>query len=308
MRQTLFLMLVMGSLFAVGCGSAPEEDASAASSPDAVKEPEAAVSIPEEPPTPQVYSEVGMHKAIREANSGYTGNGQFAIEGGQVYALSLADCNISDITPLRGLPLMEVDLSGNPLENLGPLRGMTELRKLYLERTNVEDLTPLIGMSSLETLYLNKTNVEDISPLKGLPIKNLYAVDCRVSDLKPLVGMPLEGLWLTGSPVQDISPLAGSQLVTLTLQNTQVSDLSPLAQTSLQRLHIGETPVTDLTPLVQLPLTRLVFSPSRIEKGLEHVRRMPTLRELGVAFDDERQELMPPAQFWQAYDAGELVE
>jgi len=43
---------------------------------------------------------------------------------------------------------------------------------------------------------------------------------------------------------------------------------------------------------------------------LEFARNMPTLREVGTAFGEEEWgitgEMMPPAVFWQRYDAGEI--
>ena len=65
--------------------------------------------------------------------------------------LNLENTNISDLTPLKGMPL----------------------KFLYLENTNISDLTPLKGMP-LEGLNLDNTNVSDLTPLKGMPLKLLY--------------------------------------------------------------------------------------------------------------------------------------
>jgi hypothetical protein len=94
--------------------------------------------------------------------------------------------------------------------------------------------------------------------------------------------------------VSDIPPLAACPLVSLTHHRTQVRDLSPLAATRMQRLHIGETPVTDLTPLKNLQLTRLVFSIERITRGLEDVKSMASLREVGLTLET----MLPPEQFF----------
>jgi Leucine-rich repeat (LRR) protein len=67
-------------------------------------------------------------------------------------------------------------------------------------------------------------------------------------------------------------------------------------------LDIGETPVTDLTPLKNLSLTRLIFSPKNITTGLEPIRRMKSLTEVGVTL----QTRMAPQKFWQLYDQGKL--
>lgn len=110
-------------------------------------------------------------------------------------------------------------------------------------------------------------------------------------------------LWLNETPVADISSLADSPLMSLTLEGTSVSDLRPLSGvSSLRRLHIGRTKVRDLTPLKRLQLTRLVFSPKNIRVGLETVRNMKTLTEVGTTLDSR----MPPQQFWKLYDQENL--
>jgi internalin A len=63
---------------------------------------------------------------------------------------------------------------------------------------------------------------------------------------------------------------------------------------SLERLHIGNTPVRDLTPLAGLKLTRLIFDPARITNGLDGIRQMASLKELGTTLETR----MPPDQFW----------
>jgi hypothetical protein len=71
---------------------------------------------------------------------------------------------------------------------------------------------------------------------------------------------------------------------------------------SLRRLHIAESPVSDLTPLAGLALTRLIFSPAKIIAGMETVRKMKSLAELGTTLESR----MPPAQFWRLYDQQQL--
>jgi len=50
-----------------------------------------------------------------------------------------------------------------------------------------------------------------------------------------------------------------------------------------------------------MQLTRLIFTPSRITKGLDEVRKMP-FQELGTTFESR----MAPGQFWAMLDKGEL--
>ena len=255
-------------------------------------------SAPAPPVAPQFWSEVTLHEAIRAANPGYTGNGQFQIDQrGQVQAMSLDDCGITDFAPLRGMPLMALSAKGCQVPDIEALRGMP-LVELYLEQTGIKDLGPLAGMATLRKLYLSGTPIIDLSPLKGLSLVEMNLVETPVSDLGPLAGAPLQMLWLTDTPVKDITPLAKCPLVSLTLHRTAVSDLSPLAHTRLQRLHIGETPVTDLAPLADVPLTRLVFEKGQITAGLDVVKQIPTLQEIGSKFEDGANDLKPPAVFW----------
>jgi Leucine-rich repeat (LRR) protein len=105
-------------------------------------------------------------------------------------------------------------------------------------------------------------------------------------------------LWLNATPVIDISPLASCTLMSLTLEGTKVANLRPLSRMiSLKRLHIGQTPVSDLTPLKDLKLERLIFTPGNITRGLDVVRNMKTLTELGATLETK----MPPEQFWSHY-------
>jgi hypothetical protein len=245
-----------------------------------------------------VWTEVKLHEVIRAKNDGYSGNGQFGIDPqGNVMAIVLDNCNVSDISPFTGMALQGVKLFACPVEDLSPLKGMP-LVELYLEETPVKDISFLSGNTTLQKLYLSSTGVTDLSPLKGLPIVELNLLETHTKDLSPLAGMPIQMLWLTGSPVEDITPLRTCPLVSLTLHKTKVRDLSPLSGTRLQRLHIGETPVTDLTPLAGMNLTRLVFNKEKITKGIEAIQSMRSLRELGSRFDDEERNLVHPAVFW----------
>lgn len=285
----------------VGCGSEnpetgesfdPEDPSSKTAGPDAVP------PVSEAPPRQIFWSEIKLHEAIRKKNPGYSGNGQFNIDPqGQVVAIAIDNCNVSDLSMFTGMNLQALYLQSCPVEDITPLKGMPFV-ELYLEKTPLKSVEALRGNTTLQKLYLSGTGVTDLSPLEGLPITELNIVETHVKDLSPLQGMPLQMLWLTGAPVEDISPLRSSPLVSLTLHRTKVRDLSPLSGTRLQRLHIGETPVTDLSPLAGLNLTRLVFDIDRIEKGIDAIKSMRSLRELGSKFEDEEKDLVHPAVFW----------
>jgi len=175
--------------------------------------------------------------------------------------------------------LIALDLSAADLADFSFLRAMTTLSILDMRGTSIRDLSMLLGLP-LTVLGCEETGISDLSPLKGMKLEKLYLNNTKVEDLKPLTGMPLELLELIGTAVEDLKPIAKTK--------------------TLRRLHIAESGVTVLTPIRDLELTRLVFTPRDIEKGLEIVRNMKSIQEIGIKLDS----LLPPAMFWSLYDQG----
>lgn len=242
-----------------------------------------------------------VHTRLRSKNPEYQNQAQFAVDPSLGLVGDLSAGGVHDLSPLQGIPFRALDLKGARVSDLTPLKGMP-LVLLGLEDTDVADLSPLATMK-LEKLYLSNTAVSDLRPLSGMPLKELMLVETGVKDLRPLRRAPIQMLWLNGTPVSDISPLSQCPLISLTLEGTNVTDLRPLAKMqTLQRLHLGQTGVSDLTPLRDLRLSRLIFSPANIKSGLEGVREMKTLTELGTTLDNR----MPPQQFWQLHDQGRI--
>lgn len=246
----------------------------------------------------QILADPGaLHQRLKARNPDYNGNAQFAQDQALGLVGDFTGSRISDLSPLAGVPFNALDLRGQPISDLRPLKGMP-LTLLGIEDTQVADLTPLTGMK-LQKLYLNNAPLSDVRSLAGMPLKELMLAGTKVKDLMSLKGSPVQSLWLNNTPMRDISPIAGCRLISLTLEGTKVVDLKPLAKmTSLKRLNIAEAPVADLTPLKHLKLERLVFTPGNIMKGLDIVRNMKSLKEVGTMLDT----LMPPEEFWLRYD------
>jgi len=77
--------------------------------------------------------------------------------------------DISDISPLRGIPLSHLDILATKVADLSPIKDMP-LKSISMSSTKVADLGPLRG-KQLTALNLNCcANVSDISPLKGMPL------------------------------------------------------------------------------------------------------------------------------------------
>ncbi len=120
--------------------------------------------------------------------------------------LSLWKSGVSDLSPLKGLRIEQLDLSETKVRDLSPLRGMP-LTSLDLSETKVDDLSPLRGMP-LTRLDIYGTAVSDLSPLQGMRLRQLNLFHTKVRDLSPLRGMLFESLDLSGCETDDLSPLA----------------------------------------------------------------------------------------------------
>jgi hypothetical protein len=78
---------------------------------------------------------------------------------------------VSDLSPLVGMPLKDLECNGCPIVNLTPLHGMS-LYILLCHRTSVNDLSPLKGMP-LTKADFGETKVTDLSPIRNAPLNEL---------------------------------------------------------------------------------------------------------------------------------------
>jgi len=201
---------------------------------------------------------------------------------------------VTDLSPLAGMPLVELDLGRTPVTDLSPLTGMP-LRSLTLPLCkSITDLSPLKGMP-LEFLYLSGCkNVVDLRPLKGMPLKRLSLRSTEVADLTPLAGMALVALDLCGcagitdlialkgmplqgalsragvgrnsyglsligcSGIESLNGLEGMKLTSLELSSmSKIRDISPLKGMPLTSLSLPAGKISDLEPLRGMPLVQL---------------------------------------------------
>ena len=190
------------------------------------------------------------------------------------------------------------------LKDLSPLKGM-RLVSLNMSGTGVSDLTPLKGME-LEYLWAMDTAVSDLATLRGMPLTHLDLHGTQgVTSIGMLEGMPLEYLNLTELKVADLSALRGmTTLRRLVLAGTPVADLAAVKDLKLTELSIQRTGVSDLSPLQGMELRQFLFTPKNTTKGLEFIRTMQSLTTIGVGNNQH----LPAAEFWERYDKGEFKE
>ena len=223
------------------------------------------------------------------------------LTGMRLTSLGLAGTRVTNLNPLQGMPLTSLTITGTAIGDLTPLHGMA-LTAIDLSGLPVTDLSPLIGMP-LTWLDLHRSPLTSIESLQGAKLSALNLADSRVTDLGPLKGMPLAVLDCTNTPVIDLKPLIGTPLTTLILDGTAVADISPLRLLPLKELRLSGTRVKDLRPLcddqgVGRSLERLILPPST-DKGLDQVRRLTALVQIGTRWDGSWAKVPSATEFWR---------
>lgn len=193
---------------------------------------------------------------------------------------------ITDLSPLEGLPITTLVLCDNSIEDLSPLSSLTSLNTLWLGGNTSSDLTPLAGLTRLRDLNLDGvddsgqlTPLDSLTPLTDLPLVRLSLGWRTVSDgdWSVLGTLPLLeelSLWAPPEeavaalcerdqlpilnvgllPCEDLSILAGCQVVDLRLHTGQVSLEGAGELPRLRNLGLFSSKVTDLSPLAQAEL------------------------------------------------------
>jgi len=168
------------------------------------------------------------------------------------------------------------------------LKGLTELKELFLNNTDITDagLVHLKGLTNLEMLIIRKTRITDaglvhlkgLTNLQGLGFTNTNVSDAGLVHLERLT--KLERLWLTQTRITDagLVHLKGlTKLEGLNLSSTKVSDAGLVhlkEMTRLQGLGLWDTKVTDaglvhlegLTKLEGLGLKNTQVSDAGVKK------------------------------------------
>ncbi len=103
-----------------------------------------------------------------------------------MWAVTVASKDFSDCSIFQGAEnIRELRVGSTAVTDLAPLKGMP-LKDLWIHQTQVTDLSPLKGMK-LDGLHLGSTPVSDLSPLRGMPLARLSLHDCQqVTDVSPL--------------------------------------------------------------------------------------------------------------------------
>ncbi|MDH5802552.1 MAG: leucine-rich repeat domain-containing protein [Gammaproteobacteria bacterium] len=153
--------------------------------------------------------------------------------------LDMSNANLNDLTPIRNLTNLTAlylsecgECGNNRFSDLTPLSELVNLTELDLSMTRVQDLTGLENLASLDRLWLSGNSVSDISPLRNLTsLTELYLESNQIVDISWLQDLTnLQILELQFNQVVNIASLQGmSSLQTLGLRANQVVDISAIS-------------------------------------------------------------------------------
>ncbi|MEK6238438.1 MAG: protein kinase, partial [Planctomycetales bacterium] len=127
--------------------------------------------------------------ALRSLNPEWTAPVDYELsEAGEIVELTLTGKTLQDVAPIAVLDkLKKLRVGSTGVSDLSPLRSLP-LRTFHCQATPVSDLSPLAELP-LTNLRCDRTKAEDLSPLKNLPLTSLHCDFQFERDMKLLLGM-----------------------------------------------------------------------------------------------------------------------
>ncbi len=240
---------------------------------------------------------------------------------GTVY-VSLRGLPIEDLSPLKGLPITQLEIAETRVADLSPLAGMRLSNIVADQNPALADLRPLSGMPLDHASFANCKALRSLAGLEGAPLRTCYFQGTEVEDLTPLAQSPLQVIDCSSTRITTVEPLATTLLVELRAGNAmRLEDISAVSRMRwLRKLHLSnDTAIRDLSPIGDCAgLEELILSAG--SKGIEAARALQHLRfiiydgwqlspeelwiKLGLATERDRQRLAVIKKVRAALTAG----
>ncbi|BDR53518.1 hypothetical protein KIM372_14250 [Bombiscardovia nodaiensis] len=185
--------------------------------------------------------------------------------------LNLETNQITDLSPVTGLPVLNEFYAGNNLiTNPGQLNN-PNLGKLNLSNNKLSSVAGITwnNLTNLGELWLNRNQITDLSPVTGVPfLADLYAQDNLITNPGQLNNPNLLVLYLSNNKLSSVTSITWnnlSKLQKLNLETNQITDLSPVTGLpSLTSLEAFSNLITNPGQLNNPNLTLLYLSGNKI--------------------------------------------
>lgn len=171
------------------------------------------------------------------------------------------DIYLSDIWDVNNLffrrPIGDDGPVGETIKNIDNLKGLKNLRELFLDYNEVTDINAIGSMDHLEYLSLNGNHIQnlyEIQSLSHLQYLDLSNTLIRGEDLKYVSGIKnLASLLLNYNKIKSLENLTNLNLYMLQVRENQITDLQPLINNKhLFYLDLGENQIQDIGSLYKL--------------------------------------------------------
>jgi internalin A len=164
---------------------------------------------------------------------------------------------IKDLTGLdKCVSLALLDLEGNAIADLKPIKSLTNLQSVNLSRNQITEVDVLSELVKLQYLHLAQNQIADLAPLAKMEnMRSLYLSDNKLEDIKPLAGLTkIWSLYLDGNQVTNLEPLKNLQwLSSLDLRGNGIESIEALSElTELRFLILDNNRLTDLAVLLKM--------------------------------------------------------
>lgn len=175
----------------------------------------------------------------------------------KVFILEGKNKGIKDLTGLEKCPnLALINLAGNEIEKVEPLKDLKNLQSLDLSKNKIVDIAPLASIKALQYVELSDNQIAAVDPLAELPkLAALYIAGNKIANPAPLGKLTkLSSLDLARNQITDVKDLSGliPNLMTFKLSGNQIADLSAFAVAAPRMMLLLENnKITDLTPLLE---------------------------------------------------------
>jgi hypothetical protein len=143
--------------------------------------------------------------------------------------------DLSPISRLTKLEVLECNLAGDSLKDIGPIENLVNIKKLVFRFCAIDNLIPISHLTGLEYLNIDATNVSDLQP---------------ISTFHNLRSLSFEQTF-----VKDISPLSSfHNLMYLSCSHNTINNLGPLKKLhNLKELHCAATDIVSIEPILNIP-------------------------------------------------------
>ena len=162
-------------------------------------------------------------------------------------SLKITDSQLSDLSPLAGLPIYWLDLSNDQISNISVLSGFPELQFAYMKNNHISDVSPLMGLSKLAEVEFTGNPVSEAS-VRALTCGSIKFVAAVVATSTPTVAptnTPEPTVAATATPAPTSTPVP---------TNTPEPTVAPTATP----IPVVVTPTPEPTPI---PVVTPVVTP-----------------------------------------------